>query len=438
MNAIALQRTVSDMIAEFEAKSASLDGEILAFGAAVDRMRDASGIGGVFGENIWWRGAPAVDERAARKSLLLSGWKAIYSRLNIERIASATDKRRWEMALADPPPLTMDNVVATFGDYLLRTRFHLLRGLAETFVDLDPAYKSHSKVKIGVAGLPKRVILRSVGGYGTYGRDRLLDLMNALAAYQGKPLLEHREFAELDALSRLMEHKAGEVRIRDLVVRKFQNGNAHVIFDKPLLLDINRALAEFYGDVLPDAEDDDAEPKASTAVAKDLQYYPTPQAVIGRMLDEIGLSERSSWHGPSNHVFRVLEPSCGDGRIMREILARGHDVIGVEVHSGRAAEARKKGLSVTTANFLEMPASTTFDRVVMNPPFFGRHYLKHVRHALEFLRPGGLLISVLPATAWYDHGEMQGRWVDLPVASFAESGTNIPTGLLIVRKEAAE
>jgi 16S rRNA G1207 methylase RsmC len=105
-------------------------------------------------------------------------------------------------------------------------------------------------------------------------------------------------------------------------------------------------------------------------------------------------------------------------------------VLGFVVDPGRAAQARAKGHAVVTGNFLDMSPSPDFDRVVMNPPFAGRHYIKHVRHALKFLKPGGVLISVLPATAWYDHGELKGTWQDLPVASFAESGTNVPTGYL--------
>lgn len=83
-----------------------------------------------------------------------------------------------------------------------------------------------------------------------------------------------------------------------------------------------------------------------------------------------------------------------------------------------------------TANFLETEPTGDFDQVVMNPPFYGRHYAKHVEHALRFLRPGGRLTAVLPATARYDHGLLAGRWEDLPVASFAESGTNINTTVL--------
>ena len=129
----------------------------------------------------------------------------------------------------------------------------------------------------------------------------------------------------------------------------------------------------------------------------------------------------------------MLEPSCGDGRILDELAARGCRPLGIEVHAGRAAQARAKGHAVLVANFLEQPAKPDFDFVVMNPPFSGSHWKKHLAHARKFLKPGGSLACILPASAWYDHGGLDGTWHDLPVASFAESGTNVPTGYLIVR-----
>lgn len=90
-----------------------------------------------------------------------------------------------------------------------------------------------------------------------------------------------------------------------------------------------------------------------------------------------------------------------------------------------------------TGNFLEQPAREEFDFVVMNPPFYGRHYVKHVNHAMKFLKPGGMLVTVLPATAYYDHGELKGRWEDLPTASFSEAGTNVPTGIMTIGKARA-
>jgi len=159
--------------------------------------------------------------------------------------------------------------------------------------------------------------------------------------------------------------------------------------------------------------------------------------VIDRALEFAGVYDLREWRHNPPEPSRILEPSCGDGRIMDAIRARGHRVFGIEYHAGRAAEARGKGHNVLTANFLECPAKPEYDMVVMNPPFYGRHYVKHVRHALEFLKPGGQLVSILPATAHYDHGELKGEWRDLPVGSFAEAGTNVPTGLLKIRKEAA-
>jgi hypothetical protein len=58
---------------------------------------------------------------------------------------------------------------------------------------------------------------------------------------------------------------------RQITVKFFRNGNAHVIFGRDALTDINRALAEFYGDVLPDVDPVNPAKAPSTAVAKDLQ-----------------------------------------------------------------------------------------------------------------------------------------------------------------------
>lgn len=456
MNAIALPRTVRDLVDEYNTKNAAILDEIAAFERACNAIEMAGTVAGAYSGPTFRSGRPTVWDSDLRRKLIKSGWKAIWERLQIDRIASATDKRLFERTIEDPPPLTMDNAVATFGDYLVRARFHILRGLAETFVSLDPAYMSHSKVKIGVAGLPKRVILTNVGSYGSWGRDRLRDIINALAAFRGQPLFDHQEFGELDKLCGVLSRRTGyivmdgshHVRVvdgveqrapdRGITVRVFLNGNAHVIFEPETLLDINRALAEFYGEVLPDAEVKGAKKRASTAVSKDLQFYPSPKRVIDELMESLRLGKLEEWRRHEVRSLRVLEPSCGDGRILDEIRARGHKPFGIEVHAGRAAEARARGHAVQTANFLDCPPDKVpFDAVAMNPPFYGTHWVEHLNHAIRFLAPGGLLACVLPASAWYDHRDLLpkgARWDDLPVASFAESGTNIPTGILVWAK----
>lgn len=452
--ALATPRTVLDLIEEYDEKVANADTVVAAYESACAAVETAGTVMGTYAEPVL-RGRAHVHAGDMRKNLLKSGWKAIYNRLNIDMIASANDRRLFERTLADPPPLTVDIVRSTFAHYYANPRLHILRGLAEAFVDLDPAYKSHAKVKIGVTGLPKRVILHSVAGYGhpsgSYGRDRLRDIINALAAYQGKPLLTHAELAliledgealRVDAerpdpsqskYERDREPKTITIVGRDVWLKRYSNGNGHLYFGDTALLDINRGLAEFYGDVLPDVDPADPERAPSTAVAKDLQFYWSPPSVIAAALELAGVHDLAQWsHNPPAPI-RVLEPSCGDGRILDAIRARRQHVLGIEYHHGRAAQARAKGHSVLTANFLECPPRAEFDAVVMNPPFYGRHYVKHVRHALKFLKPGGTLVSILPATAHYDHKDLEGEWRDLPVGSFAEAGTNVPTGLLKMR-----
>jgi hypothetical protein len=428
MSVPALQRRITDIIEEYEIKSDAVMAALKEFEDAGKAVKSASCIAGMWGEERLETGS--ISEREMRSSLLRSAWKKIYEMLSIDRIASAKDKKKFQQDLAKPIPFTLDNIRASLGDYILDPRGNILRGLAEVFCALDPAYKSHDKVKIGVKGLPKRVII-TVSDYG-WGRDYLENIINALAQLQGKPLVTYREIQALlkneDALLQnwsepdsINKEKIDHYPARGVRLRRFQNGNGHLFFEPQELLDINRGLAEYYGEVLPDcSEEKPTEKRASTAVSKDLQYYPTPKAVVHKVVEDLYIS-------PGD---KVLEPSCGCGRFMDALREKGADVFGIEYDAGRAGECRAKGHKVLIANFLETVPQPIYDRVVMNPPFYGKHYAKHVEHALKFLRPGGTLTAILPITARYDHGLLDGRWSDLPVGAFRESGTNINSTVL--------
>lgn len=439
---IARLRSLPDVVAEYEAKLSAIPDQIAAFEAAGKALKAAACVGGEWGGETIDTGR-GVHHDTMSRSLRRSAWKHVFNGLNMPMVATASDKKLFEQSMADPPPFNLDTLRATFGPYLENPRASILRGLAEVFADLDPAFKSHEKVKIGVNGLPKRVILPSIGSFYSYGEDKLRDIINALAAMQGKPLIEYPELRLLlangDALRdggtfphpNNSRHENNTITVigRGVWLKRFANGNGHLFFCPDTLRDINLALAEFYGDVLPDCPDaDEARParRASTAVSKDLQFYPTPKKVIETLLSDL-------WLKPG---ARVLEPSCGDGRIMDAVRATGAEVVGCEVDQIRAAMCAAKGHSVMPMNFLETAPTPTFDFVVMNPPFYGRHYAKHVRHALKFLKPGGTLVAILPATARYDHGELDDlrpQWRDLPVGAFAESGTNICTTICTIR-----
>lgn len=444
LNEVAKEANFTDLLIEYDEKVEGIPALINNYGIACNAFNMGTTIRGTFAETVLKTNTP--HESSIKRNLLISAWRAVYNRLNIDVLVTADDKKKFERLFSDPPAFNAENAKEVFGDYLMRPRYHILRGLAEVFSNLDSAYKSHSKVLIGVQGLPKRVVLSGFTGFGdSYAYDRFMNVCNALAVYQGIKKIDHQEARILDYVFRNLfgedTHFDGRTYIqksryenqepteyktidRGISVKRFKNGNAHLIFNKKSLLDINRALAEFYGEVLPDAEEEGVKPSTSTAVAKDLQYYATPEPVINRMFD-FGYVRKDDY---------VLEPSCGDGRILDAIRDMGARSLGIEYHGDRLLASRNKGHKVLLANFLEQPPEPIFDKVMMNPPFYGKHYVKHVEHALKFLKPGGVLVSVLPASARYDHKILEGDWVDLPVASFSDSGTNIPTVLLKIRK----
>lgn len=438
-------RRLSEIVEEYNAKIAAIPETVADFTKAVAGAEMAACVGGQYVGSIFHRGSPAIQESALARNLLESAWKHVYQGLNIHKIAPASDRSKFETAFKSPAPFTLGNIRATFGKYISDPRGHILRGLAEAFGNLDMAFKSHDRMKVGVKGLPKRVILSSVtnSGYGGYGNERLRDVLNALCVYTGHPHLTHGQFKAVLAGDRVRavaepassrNEVLGEPvqgALGDIWLKRFANGNGHLFFGPTMLKAVNEALAEYYGEVLPDCPESRPERATSTAVARDLQFYRTPAQAADLLVDR----------AEPRAGMRILEPSCGDGAIMDAVSRFAHRrnidglrIVGVEVSPGRAMAAKAKGYAVRVANFLQVTPSADFDMVLMNPPFYGKHYQKHVDHALKFLKPGGVLYAILPITAVTDHSYIEpgrgwNKWKDLPAGSFAESGTNINTGI---------
>ena len=64
---------------------------------------------------------------------------------------------------------------------------------------------------------------------------------------------------------------------------------------------------------------------------------------------------------------------------------------------------RASGLyrNVWHEDFLSRLPHGSYDRVVMNPPFDLERDIDHVMHAMEFLKPDGLLVAIMSAgTEW--------------------------------------
>lgn len=181
--------------------------------------------------------------------------------------------------------------------------------------------------------------------------------------------------------------------------------------------------------------------QAQIGVPADSEAFMTPPAVVARVLEAAELEPG----------MVVLEPSAGNGALAKAAASEG-----CEVHCVERYPALSKDLldvpgiiGLTTGDFLETAPDqypAKFDRVLMNPPFSKGQDIQHVRHALRFLKPRGLLVAVMSggvawnkaktATSFRELVEQRGGQIDpLPDDAFAPSGTNMRTILAVIPAE---
>lgn len=135
---------------------------------------------------------------------------------------------------------------------------------------------------------------------------------------------------------------------------------------------------------------------------------------------------------------RVLEPSAGEGALADAARAAGARVLAVESHGPSARILHDKGYEVLERDFLALsPAETGLcDAVIANPPFTRGQDMAHVMHMWRFLRPGGVLASLM-SPGWrtgrtkaqrefQSFVERTGALVEeLPAGAFKASGTHV-------------
>lgn len=174
-------------------------------------------------------------------------------------------------------------------------------------------------------------------------------------------------------------------------------------------------------------------------------FFRTPPPVALRML---GLFSRpvTRNYNPDNEW--VLEPSAGDGAIADVLVEEGvpHGRIHVfEKNEKRRAILDRKKFCVVGHDCLLYRPQTKYNFVVMNPPFENQQDIDHVTHMFwHCLALQGELVSVLGEGAFFRDNakaekfrqlvEEYGYDEQLPELSFRESGTDVRTRLVYLRK----
>lgn len=90
---------------------------------------------------------------------------------------------------------------------------------------------------------------------------------------------------------------------------------------------------------------------------------------------------------------RILDAGCGAGRLVARLSAAGHDALGVDASPEAVEAARAAGRAVVLGDFLEH-RDGPYDAIVFGGSLHHMHPLdRAVAHAVDLLRPAGLLIA---------------------------------------------
>ena len=231
--------------------------------------------------------------------------------------------------------------------------------------------------------------------------------------------------------------------VADVLGRSTITGNRLTLppgrLDRPTSEAVNKALTAAGGkwqrSVQAHVFDGDPRPKLGlmleTGVAVDekklFQAFFTPAALADQLASLADVAGKT-----------VLEPSAGHGALADACLR--HDAAAVEcveLNPEAAARLEAKGYAVRRGDSLSMRSEPLYERVVMNPPFTRDQDVRHVRHALGFLKPGGLLAAVMAGnTARPKFRALLAdldlyRLVPVPAGAFKEAGTSVSTVLLL-------
>lgn len=163
--------------------------------------------------------------------------------------------------------------------------------------------------------------------------------------------------------------------------------------------------------------------------------YPTPRWLADKMAELLDVE--------SHH--KILEPSAGTGALLDALERVGPDEMTEPVEAWELVPQLKQALrlkyktgkAVFGGDFLEVEPLPRFDRILMNPPFNGGADIKHVLHALKFLKPGGRLVAIV-ANGPRQNDKLKPlceSWEVLPAGTFEHAGTMVNCVLMVVQND---
>lgn len=142
------------------------------------------------------------------------------------------------------------------------------------------------------------------------------------------------------------------------------------------------------------------------AVRRDADFYATPLETVYSFLDVYdGIKSSDS----------ILEPSAGDGAIIKALRNRGYDnhIDAIELREEERYNLIGYADRVGIGDFLKMEGLSGYDVVIGNPPY--SEALEFIKKSLEIIRPGGRVIMLLRTNFLESKTRFQ-FWKDNPLS----------------------
>lgn len=170
---------------------------------------------------------------------------------------------------------------------------------------------------------------------------------------------------------------------------------------------------------------------------KEFQFFATPFDLAQKLVYIAGLK----------HHDNILEPSAGQGAIIKEINAVVRATPDCyELMETNQIILKKSGLKFNFlgADFFENKG-LLYSKIIANPPFSKNQDIDHVKEMYKCLARGGRLVSVM-SESWVEGTqkkqiefkewleEIGGDYEHVPKGTFKESGTMVGATIVIIEK----
>jgi hypothetical protein len=201
------------------------------------------------------------------KSVDATAWDHLLAASGLRTFMDAEARKKWDDSISERkvPPLTDENIRATFHDLYVKRNEMFENGVIAVYKALSWDYKTNSPRRFG-----RRIILRyCVDTFGSGTKrwvtgpsyetsNKLDDLIRVLCILDGKPEPDSRmgSYKVLRETQWPKEQTVVELQ-GVLSIRGFKNGNGHITFLRSDLVDkMNLILAKHYSHTLPPAEEE--------------------------------------------------------------------------------------------------------------------------------------------------------------------------------------